>query len=353
MVLAGALGFAFAVVSLGDRAWSPSSMQHFDSDRMTHLLGWRFFQADQWRWPGGASPRYGDSAMVGILFTDSLPIAAVPLKALVRATGIGERPFHPFNLWVGLSFALQAASGWSLGRALRLTPQWRSVLCVVLVTAPVFVIRAQVHIALSSHWIILVAIAFFAQEVNGQPRRAVAWPLLLGAAVWTQPYFVPIVGCVWLGSLMQRWTQRRSARSLPIELALVAVTALASLHQLGGESVAGSGLGELGFDLASPFDPDQFSSVLLPDLASTGFETFSFLGLGTLMCLPLLLRRSRSLLRGPWRYFALAVLVCTLLATGGRVVINGHLVWSPPIPRRVDDALSIFRSSDRFAWLLV
>ncbi len=58
-------------------------------DPVQSWLGWTSFRRSPWTLPPGANPDYGMELGTAIYFTDSLPLLALPLKAL---RGVLELP---------------------------------------------------------------------------------------------------------------------------------------------------------------------------------------------------------------------------------------------------------------------
>jgi len=74
-------------------------------DSLQHYLGWAFFRNAPLEWPLGLSPKYGMELGGSIVYTDSIPLLAIPFKSI---SFLLPEPFQYFGLWVMGCFVLQA-----------------------------------------------------------------------------------------------------------------------------------------------------------------------------------------------------------------------------------------------------
>jgi hypothetical protein len=144
-----------------------------------------------------------------------------------------------------------------------------------------------------------------------------------------------------------------------VGLAVVLGAVIASFGQLQSRGGLGDqGFGVYSMNLLSPFLPQR--SGLIPPLRdvmvdATGgqYEGFSYLGGGVLLLLCATgswqLRTFRlALCRHPWLWSLF--LCCTLFALSNKICFGGEPLFYLPVPRRVLQLASVFRSSGRFFW---
>jgi hypothetical protein len=81
-----------------------------DPDPATFLFGWRYFRAAPWSWPPGLNPDYGLGVSSSIVYSDSIPLFALPLN-IVRS--LWDIPQFA-GIWLLACFVLQALFGWLL-----------------------------------------------------------------------------------------------------------------------------------------------------------------------------------------------------------------------------------------------
>lgn len=325
------------------------------NDRAQHTLGWWFFRDSPWNWPPGLSPRYGIELATGIGLVDGLPLLALPFKLISPWL---PPVFQYWGLWFLLCFALQAAFGFALARALDMSRLVSSVAALFAVAFPAFLMRLTEHMALGGgHWLILAALWLY---VKREPPRLYAWPLLLGLAAAVHPTLMTIAGAIWLASIAERlWRNRIVAVRALLEFALGIAAMLLVLWAAGvlqTSSYTSFGYGRFSANLLAFLDPDGWSRII-PDLAGTERtpnEGFNFLGLGILLLVPLVVPLSVAHWRTPLQPRWLPLLVCclalTLFAITHRPAFLDRPLFELPLPGVVEDFANIFRSSGRMLW---
>jgi hypothetical protein len=363
-ILAALIGFgAFAAVC-GIRALDPSDLGWLtQGDPAQYLLGWSFFRNSPWTVPPGANPDYGLELASSVFFTDSIPLAALPFKALAWLAKIEQY----FGWWLLLCFVLQGVCGWLLmGLAVR-DAAARLLGAALLCFAPAFLWRLHGHYSLMAHWLVLLALWLALAPSN--PRRwPLAWGGLLGVTALVHAYLLAMAAALWASDLARRGLAAPVAeRRLPV-LARLAAEALllpwlvALCLWAGGFFVVRGGLSPGGFgtyamNLLAPFDSDGQWSRFLPDLPDApGREAgTNFLGLG-LLCLlaagaaawlsrPRLLRPRRE--RVP---LVLALAGLSAFALSHRIAAGGAEWLVLPLPARALEAANALRASERMFW---
>lgn len=77
-------------------------------DLSQHYLGWEFYRRSQWFFPFGLTDQLAYPETTSIIFTDSIPLLAVPFKLL---KGILPDSFQYFGWWGIICFGLQVSDG--------------------------------------------------------------------------------------------------------------------------------------------------------------------------------------------------------------------------------------------------
>ena len=73
---------AFLLIA-GDQFLDPTNVAWLEGgDPLQHYLGWAFYRNSPWTWPVGLNPLYGMEFSNSIVFTDSIPLLAIPFKAI-------------------------------------------------------------------------------------------------------------------------------------------------------------------------------------------------------------------------------------------------------------------------------
>jgi hypothetical protein len=332
--------------------------------------GWTLYRDAPWSAQIAANPDYGIDFGGSILFSDAVPLMALPLKAI---SAVLPDTFQYFGLWTFASFVLQGAFGWFLmGKA---TPDRLAQLlgAMLLALAPIYIYRlvSCTHMSLTAHWLVLGAL-YLCLPPHSR-RSALWWGMLLGAAAFVHAYIFCMVATLWLADLIRR-VGSGGARGGAIEFAAVAAAVAAAVVVTGvwagpsGEQQGGFGWYKM--NVLSFMDPEPWTShrygsrpawsFVLPDVPNWGgdYEGFAYLGLGGLFLMAAaawaLWRRWREL---PWRnalpYWPLAgALIGLVVFALSRNVTIGNFNLYAWWPSPLHDLGEVFRATGRFIWPL-
>ena len=336
-------------------------------DPSTSYLGWQFFRKTPLiQFPIGASPNYGVGFSSSIMFTDSVPLIAIPLKYL---SYLLPHEFQYFGLWILAAFVLQAWFAW------KMLSHFISNLPILLfgvmlfTNAPTLIYRmvheGSGHIGFIGQFLILWAICLYLDEV---PTKKWVPILVITPLIWIG--FIPIILILYVCGI----TQQIYSRSIPLEHKVVVMFAsvlstsilvIGTLWLTGGLEVsefADSGFGYYRTSLTSLFDPQipgLFSfSQIIPDLHNLpgSQEGFAFLGVPSLVLIFacfIFLSKNNPLFNRRYLYLYIGVIGMGVFSLSNRISILGRELFVYPIPREVLQIISPFRASGRFVWPLV
>ena len=192
-----------------------------------------------------------------VLFTDSLPLAALSLSCWRDSA----HAVPDFRLWGLLCYALQGGLAQAViariagvqptfGRddrskaaiAIIMSPGqtaklWGSVLGAgVLVLFPALTIRMFAHTALAANWLVLLALYLWlrSDELMPTTRRAcLIWGGMGLLCAGIHLYYLPMVGLVLVGYAVRRALQKRLDRTLGGRVRLMSCEQLAVQNALG------------------------------------------------------------------------------------------------------------------------
>lgn len=361
-----------------------------DMDLRQHFLGWCHYRSSDWHIPIGLIDTLSYPISVSVIWTDSIPLFAVICKLL---RGVLPETFQYFGLFGLICFALQG------GISILLVRKYTENKYICILSVPFFTLsftllqRMYYHTALGAQWLLLLALLiwFYEERFHTIQRKCAVWAGMGFLCVSIHSYFVPMVGLIMMGSLMDAWIgndnenqvrQESSKRSnekkglciflkevgLPVGSYCLAV--LFNLFILGAfyqnASPVGEGIGTFGSNLNTFFNSLGHSAILqgLPLYNDFQYEGFGYLGAGILLLLivvmvrlvramvmrkvvmnrEFLMRHRRTALLG-----LIAVLFCALavlpMVTAGDVKLFGI-----PYPGPVKTLMNIFRSNGRFIW---
>ena len=331
-------------------------------DSFTHYLGWEFFRRSALTWPPGLNPDYGLQFSSSIMFSDSVPLLAIPLKLV---SPLLPQVFQYTGWWILICFLLQAYFAVRIAALFTRSVAVTLALAVLLTLAPPLLWRLSVHFSLVAHWLVLASIYLY--WAPSTQRRGLHWTILLGASALIHTYFLAMCLPIWLASIVRRrLLDGRSAPPWGIEPVAVLATVIGALWFAGffplRASMLSSGFGDYCLNVLSLFNPEggmnrhhwQWSSMLpaLPN-GHDDYEGFAYAGLGGLaaigLALPLLVTERRFYVgRFVWP-LAIAALLLTLFALSPNLTI-GDRVIRIPIPHVLFELASSVRSSGRFFW---
>ena len=367
---------AFLVIA-GPRFLDPTNVAWLvGGDPLQHYLGWAFYRNSPWAWPIGLNPLYGMEFSNSIVFTDSIPLLAIPFKVISQFL---PYPFQYFGIWVLLCFVLQAYFAF---RLISLITNGIAIQClgsILFLFSPPLIFRLSLHESLMGHFIILAALYLNlkpsgkAIEVKKSNLHSLAWIILLSIAVLTHFYLAVMVLVLWLADLSARlFISKRASYKETFFEALLTIGVIgfiawqAGYFAIEGASGATRGFGDFRTNLLALFNSRGWSYLLTPIPlrdsveAATG-EGFQYLGAGSLFLLicagyGLLIRKisaSAAAILG-WKNYPALIIALGALAL---ISISNHIGLGPwnfsvPLPEFVINLLSIVRASSRLFWPL-
>ena len=354
------LVYGFSVLNVTQTGWLFGNQ-----DLTQHYLGWQAFRQSRWMFPIGLTDGLYYPLASSIVYTDSIPLLAIPFKAL--------SPFLPanfqyFGLWEFLCFSLQG--GFSVVVLSRFIKHKK--ICLIgsaffLLSMPLLLRTCFHHDALSAHWILLLAIALWVYRVgeNRPPLRCFIWGCVGLLCAFVHIYFIPMVGIILLGATITDVCLRRGLIKAMLPIAFFIAASLFGLWILGafhGEFSAYTySAGSYVSNLNAFINPlDQ--GVLLKQLPTVfgNYEGSAYLGVGVLLLLAAI---PFLLFSYPWQgtmkgtraaFFAGAVVMALfsmMMALGPDITINGKVLFSIRYPDFVKKLFAVFRASGRFIWV--
>jgi len=336
-------------------------------DPSSHYLGWEFFRQSQWMLPLGLNPDYGLGMSSSIVLADCIPLMALILKPMNLLL---PQPFQYLGIWVLISLILQAYCAISI-LSLFTSDRYIQLLGgAFFVMAPPMLARIGVHTSLVSHFLILGSLYLL---LSNTKRASYWWALLLSAAALIHFYLFAIVISLWTASLMKQVMDdvQKSLKQIYTEMVIIFILLALIVWQAGyfalGLSSSSTGHYGIGhWNIFSLFDASTWSYLLpiIPDVpgyedrfayAGRTYESFSYLGLGLIICLGFALwglhYRQVSLkeLILRYRYLAIVLGLLTLFAISNNIGIGPWNV-AFPLPEVVRSLASILRASARMFW---
>jgi len=351
-----ALGLAAFLVLIGWQTLLPSNIGWLNfADRAMHTLGWMNFRQEPWGMPPGLNPDLGLELANSIGLVDGLPLFAFPAKLLSAWL---PQPFQYWGIWLLLCFLLHALFAYLLARQLGAGRVVAVLAAGFALITPALMFRVQMHLALSGHWTVLAALYLYARRAT---PRFWMWPLLVGLTAAIHAYLLAMVLGLWVAALVERlWTHRTRWNIALLEFAVGACAALAVMWA-GGFFVTGTaatyGYGMYKLNLLGPLLIYRNFSGLMPDFAHDkyDYEGMSFLGVGILFTLALCVLTGavgilRRVISRRWLPLLIVLVLMVIFALSQDIYFADIHVVTVPLPQKLIDLASIFRSTGRFVW---
>ncbi|MHB0776536.1 DUF6311 domain-containing protein [Halomonas sp. WWR20] len=349
-----------------------------EGDSFQHFIGWDMFRRDDWRWPLGINPTLGYAIDSSVVFSDSIPLIAIPLKLLHAWL---PDPFQYVGLTMLLNLMLNGATSAGLAQRLGATPLVALLFATLLLGMSVATMRgpgALGHEALSAHWLIVLGLWLSLSSPSASTWRR--WALLLSGAVLIHFYLFFMVGVLWSAWCLQvLWVGRHQPRYLwqvisrasLIVAGVLLLMWLAGYFRFGVDIEGNTGFGLYSAELLTFFNPGT-AGLFFTDEAFSGaswffsgwhspvagqYEGFAYAGIGVLMlwisALVVAIIRPGTVAPAKKRAaLVLAVSLLFLFALGDRLVI-GTWAFGLPYPDILAPITQYLRSSGRMAWPLL
>lgn len=335
-------------------------------DPTQHYLGWLFYRSGEWTFPLGLNPLFGQDLSSSIVYSDSIPLLAIPLKAL---DAFLPEKFHYFGLWIFACFLLQAWLAWKILGLYTQNKILRTFACGLFIFFPPLLWRINTpaggHSALLGHFLILWAIYLILKPPAN--KRTFIWSLLLSIAVLTHFYLFAMVALLWASDLANHYFIQKnlSIRQVTYEVFLALSCVFILAWQAGYFVITASlnnerGYGFYGMNLLGLIDPQGWS-YLLSDRTnpSSWGEGFAYLGLGiivigifSLLALVKDFQKNTLNLKEFFKqhlYLGLLIIFLTIFAISNHVGF-GSISFTYPLPKWLLHIADVLRSSARLFW---
>ncbi|WP_252107292.1 MULTISPECIES: DUF6311 domain-containing protein [unclassified Halomonas] len=353
-----------------------------EGDLLQHFLGWHFFRHEAWGWPLGALHTFGSEVRTSIVFTDSLPLLALPLKLI---EGWLPDPFQYQGLAALAHVVLNGIAACLLLTRIQ-TPMIVTIaMSLVIAVMPAAIFRGPGgagHETLMAHWILLLAIYLVLFRPVPNVKACVHWALLLTISVLVHFYLFLLAGLCWALWWLLVTLKRCCITSLaaaprwwcgwllytlfqPLSV-LVVMWAVGYLHTSEGSPGSdgfGFYLSELlsffnGYSYLAEIDRSSFLWFAWHPSIAGQYEGMSYVGLGVIAlwgtALVLFLRQPLCI-TGYYRFRAGALVlvagVLFIFALSDTLVL-GRLAFELPVPWP-ESLRGLLRASGRMVWVLM
>lgn len=351
------MGFLFVIgiapLHVGNIAWLAKG------DALFNYVGWEVFRHAPWTMPLGLNPNYGLEFGSSIVYSDSIPLLAIFFKLI--SAGLPE-PFQFFGLWLCLCFILQTLFGYMLGSLITEDRHLRILIGIIFLFSPVMFFRANVHLALVGHFVLLWALYL---NLN-KSLNWFSWPLLLLITLGIHFYLFVMVGILWSAGLLDYILNKKlSWQQFWIQLLIAVLVVTFGGWQYGYMAIALSSSSAIGyggdqFNLLAFFNPLEWSwfvgkNIFIPPT----IEGFGYIGGGAIAAVMLgstqLFKRvtRKEFIEKTQEHLILLLVIILMLgiSISNNVEIgNSHYTFT--VNDHILFALNIVRASARLSWPL-
>lgn len=340
-------------------------------DISQHYLGWIFYRNGDWQFPLGLTNQMTYPNSVSVIFTDSIPIMAIFFKLFRK---ILPDTFQYFGLYGLLCFILQGGMGSLITSKFHPSKLVCSISSFLFVFSPVMLFRMYKHTALSSHFLILIAIYlwFCLPELNWK-KALLYWSSLGILCAGIHIYFLPIVGIILVAFCIRQIINKNlSFLQCIAQIFSFCCSAIITIWIEGGfygkSDVSTNGLGLYNANLNTLYNGMSIN-YLLPnfEIFPGQSEGYGCLGFGILLLfiieliLHIILHKKETKEHTTFNQSTKALLFSTLwiciipfaLAVNPKICFNQHELLILQLPESLNNLLSIFRCSGRFIWIVV
>lgn len=358
------LGCIFYLLLFGIKILDPTFISWLlFNDSATHFLGAHFFRSEPWFFPLGAIKSYIYPLGTSIVFTDSLPLLAFPLKLF---SAILPYPFQYLGLWLLVIFILQGYFGAKLLRQITHNRAIIFIGVIFFLLSPIMIRRACDQIALASHWLILAALYLYLSPQS--PKKPYTWLILLILASLIHFYLFMMAGAIWVAYL---WRLKREGlptlKMMAVTIGVTGVTMWGTGYfviGLSGTSVPEYGVKHM-LNLVAPVIPPPNTPVtfnpvkVLPGISPhlPGQKPgFNYLGLGAILMVTIALyqqlthRQLSFTALEKHRPLLVTALVLFLLAITNKIVFYDSVLIEISLPIFLKKCLGVIRTGDRMFW---
>jgi hypothetical protein len=322
-------------------------------------LGWETYRYSPWAFPVGSNLAYGMDIGNSIVYTDSIPLLAIPLKLISPLLPV---PFQYFGFWILGCFCLQATFAWRIVAHYTTSKLILTCTTLIFVFSPILLNRINTHMSQVGHFLFLWALLLILKK---ETKRTLNWFVLISISALVHPYFLVLNSLLFLANELYLRNTFVYGYLRLLKHSLILLVSLLPILWLSGYFVSIDGS-------TNPFYNDLFKMDLVQPFNFTGwsllfarsfpnqqgnFEGFNYLGPGTLILalfsilaisLIWLIKGRPIKFRKEFFPFILILALLTLYATTYKITFARYELLNLPIPYEVKLLLTSFRASGRF-----
>lgn len=343
-----------------------------EGDLVLVQSGWEFFRRAEWRWPIGQYIAYPYPLINSIVYTDSLPLFAIPLKIF---RSILPEKFQYWGIWCLFCYIMQGIMGMLIFKQKKVNLAGSIVALPFLFINLSLLLQSFLHFSLMGQWTILWALLIYFSD--SEPRSwkyAFAWLINLVVSMLACPYLFFINGIVFAFALLKQYLSKKNIVQVVISLVVNVVSCVFVMYVIGGFGVTNPGdvLGTCSLNLNSwmnPYGLDKNTNLgtsvssfwsRLPVADVAQWEASAYLGMGLffliLGCLIVTKKGDILKLLDVKKNIVdyLLLLASLIIALSPRITFGDKILvdYSALLPTIVLKLGGIIRSTARITWII-
>lgn len=375
LLLACVLGTAYSFYLMGKIILPTQTDWLFNSgDPSTYQMGWLHFRYDNWHWPLTFTDDLAYPTGTSISYTDSIPLLAITFKLFSRLL---PDNFQYFGIYLWFNFIMQFFWGAKIASLFFKKNYFLVIslglLCMI---APPLSQRI-LHVALTSHWLILASIwTYFSAKLNQYSNIKFIFYLQL-FIIFFASGVNPYIAVMSLSFILITYLEIIIQKKVSVIKGLATILIFISLLGLGWylfgylstRSSVGNTYGLFSLNLITLFNSVPYPSSLRTilnespvssQISTYQYEGFNYLGLGILLILftnlILLITQRKDFFKyifstfKNYKFLISLLILLTIFALSNKIYWLDSLLFEYPLPESVEKLIGSFRCSGRFFW---
>ena len=327
----------------------------------TMEIAWEFFRNQPLlQFPLGLNPKYGLEISSTMAFDGQIPLFSLifhPFQSTLPTR------FQYLGIYLLVCFALNYYSSKLIFRELNFTSLNSSLGAIILSTSPLILNRyiENTHYTLTSAFFLYFAILL----VLRIDSTFYKWLLLYILSILIFLYYTFFILIIHSTLMIYKYFSKKET-SIKFVLKYFGIFSISYCVMylvgffFGGVSTSDIGYGRFKSSLSSLFDPSGWS-VIVPDISETegAYEGFSYIGIPSILLMIIffsLIRKSRNTdfkFKVPFIILWGSSVFLYLFSLSNKIAIGSRELFEFSIPNQFTEITSTFRSTGRFAWLIV
>ena len=351
------LGFFFTSLILGLSNLSPTNIDWISSyDTKSDFLALKFFINDEWRFPLGLNPNYGDITN-SIVFSGAVPILSFLSKIFKNILPIN---FHFFSFWIIICLSFQFLYSFKIFYFFTKDKSFSFLSAIFFLLIPTLYYRLNIHLSLSAHWIIF---SYFYYELKNSEKAKIFIILISCLVHFYLTIMLLIIRSIFSIDIFLKNKNYKDLfkKNFWLILLLIIIMYISGYFIIPSTDTLGYGFGIFKTNLLTFFDPvpsgsDFNWSLFLPDIKNNygEHEGFAYLGIGGILLLfiSLILYIKKDNLIKIHNKYLIIVTIFFLLSLSNNVGFADKEIINISISNYLYAFLSIIRASGRFIWIV-